>query len=532
MNAVKKTAAIVIHHFLWGADMARLAGSNQSRISGRHKSFVGLLAVGMCVAALAGSTARGDERTLVVAPRPVSAEEGDAAVNPAARSDRPVTAEEKIKFDQDKAHAHMRELEGRMFRVAELLRASQPDDSARLLMGVTRSREQLIVEEMREAAELIGTLDLNKATTEEKELIAKLEELKRLLLTNDLDLELKLEQLRKLREAQDALAKLTARERQQLAQTQPLAKNSKNNPNTLAGLKSNEHRNQRSGEDLEQLTKRLGPQAAPAAGAMGGACQSMSGACAGLGGGKCNSAAANQKKAIEQLNQAAVALRDAETQLKKEIESLARQRVIENLTKMIAQQKQVREATRRLVPRVAEKQRQALLAVRQLVPLEETIAGLCRSSIELVELTQFSIVLPSALGAIEGDMNTVADSLRDGKADDEIVATEKKIESDLQALLDALKDAANASSTPSRCKGCKCDKNKLLSEVRMLRWMETALNKDTRVVDASKLGNKIGVSEATTRTHDLGRRQEEIRKITARLHAMTCPHCLEEGEGQ
>ena len=149
----------------------------------------------------------------------------------------------------------------------------------------------------------------------------------------------------------------------------------------------------------------------------------------------------------------------------------------------------------------------------------------------MVELTQFSVVLPSALGAIEGDMNTVADSLRDGKADDELVATEKKIESDLQALLDALKDAANASSSPSRCKGCKCDKNKLLSEVRMLRWMETALNKDTRVVDASKLGNKIGVSEATTRTHDLGRRQEEIRKITARLHAMTCPHCLEEGDG-
>jgi hypothetical protein len=205
--------------------------------------------------------------------------------------------------------------------------------------------------------------------------------------------------------------------------------------------------------------------------------------------------------------------------------------VIENLTKMIAQQKQVREATRRLVPRVAEKQRQALLAVRQLAPLEETIAGLCRSSIELVELTQFSVVLPSALGAIEGDMNAVADSLRDARADDELVAKEQKIETDLQALLDALKDLANMSSTPCRCKGCKGDKNKLLSEVRMLRWMEAGLNKDTRVVDRSKLEKKIPVGEASTRTHDLGRRQEELRKITARLHAMTCPHCLQEDGG-
>jgi hypothetical protein len=524
--------------------MARLAGSNQSKIGrwcrGPDQSLagaflaIGVLAGSLCLAIVGGTALQGAERAPVSATRPAPAAEGSGdatTVNPAARSERPVTPEEKIKFDQDKAHAHMRELEGRMFRVAELLRQTQPDDSARLLMGVARSREQLIVEEMREAAELVGTLDLTKATAEQKEVIAKLEELKRLLLTNDLDLELKLDQLRKLREAQDALVKLTARERQQLAQTQPLAAAPKSGQNALAGLKNNEHRNQRSGEDLEQLIKRLGPHAAPAAGAMGGACQSMGGACSGLGGGKPKAAAEDQAKAIEKLNQAALALREAEAQLKKEIESLARQRVIENLNKMIAQQKQVREATRRLVPRVVEKQRQALLAVRQLAPLEETIAGLCRSSIELVELTQFSVVLPGALGAIEGDMNTVAESLRDGKADDELVATEQKIESDLQALLDALKDAANASSSPSRCKGCKGDKNKLLSEVRMLRWMEGALNKDTRVVDRSKLESKIAAGEAVSRTHDLGRRQEEIRKITARLHAMTCPHCLEEGDG-
>jgi hypothetical protein len=521
--------------------MARLAESNRSGMGRRHASGprppVAVAAGALCLALVGGTPIRGADRAPVNAPRPIPAAattgEGEPkpVVDPSARSDRPITQEEKIKFEQDKANANMRELEGRMFRVAELLRQTQPDDSARLLMGVARSREQLIVEEMREVADLVATMDLNKATAEQKEVIAKLEELKRLLLTNDLDLELKLAQLRKLREAQDALMKLTARERQQLAQTQPLA-GKKNDAKAFTGLKSNEHRNQRSGEDLEQLVKRLGPHAAPAAGALGAACQSMGGACRGLGAGTPKAAATDQGKAIEKLNQAAVALREAEDQLKKEIESLARARVIENLTKMIAQQKQVREATRRLVPRVAEKQRQALLAVRQLAPLEETIAGLCRSSIELVELTQFSVVLPTALGAIENDMNMVADSLRDGKADDGLVATEQKIENDLQALLDALKEAANASSNPSRCKGCKCDKNKLLAEVRMLRWMESALNKDTRVVDRSKLDNKISTGEASSRTHDLGRRQEDIRKITARLHAMTCPHCLEEGDGQ
>src|ERR1700685_187957 len=226
---------------------------------------------------------RGEERRPCRAGRRGQAADEGPAVSPASRSDRPVTPEEKIKFEQDKANAHMRELESRMFHLAEMLRPSQPDDSARLLMGVSRSREQLIVEEMREASELIATLDLNKATVEEKELIAKLEELKRLLLTNDLDLEIKLEQLRKLREAQNALARLTARERQQLSQTNPLAKNAKNDSKVLSGLKGNERRNQRSGEDLQQVVKRLGPPAAPAVGALGGACNSMGGACSGLG---------------------------------------------------------------------------------------------------------------------------------------------------------------------------------------------------------------------------------------------------------
>jgi hypothetical protein len=184
------------------------------------------------------------------------------------------------------------------------------------------------------------------------------------------------------------------------------------------------------------------------------------------------------------------------------------------------------------VPRVAQKQRQAVLAVRQLAPLEESIGGLCRSSIELVELTQFSVVLPTALGAVEADMNTVADTLRDGRADDSLVTTERKIEADLQALLDALKDAVTDSDVkPSRCKCCGCNKNKLLAEVRMLRWMEAALNGDTRRIDRAK-GEQKSASEAATQASELGRRQREIENIAARLHAMTCPHCLEEGGGE
>ena len=140
--------------------MARHAESNRSG-TGWPNALVGVLGLSLGLMLVGARAVCGADRAPVNASRPVpaaTANEKSAApvVDPAARSDRPVTAEEKIKFEQDKAHAHMRELEGRMFRVAELLRPTQPDDSARLLMGVTRSREQLIVEEMREASELIA----------------------------------------------------------------------------------------------------------------------------------------------------------------------------------------------------------------------------------------------------------------------------------------------------------------------------------------------------------------------------------------
>ena len=76
----------------------------------------------------------------VTAQRPgeIAVGDGTSLVDPAARSDRPVTAEEKIKFEQDKAHAHMRGAGRPHVSRRRVLRPNQPDDSARLLMGVTR----------------------------------------------------------------------------------------------------------------------------------------------------------------------------------------------------------------------------------------------------------------------------------------------------------------------------------------------------------------------------------------------------------
>ena len=165
-----------------------------------------------------------------------------------------VEPKEQIKFEQDKAQAHMKELEERMFELAQLIRESQPDDSARLIMGVQKAREHLIAEQMGEAAALLTDLKLDRASDEQKQVIEKLEELKRLLLSADISLEVKLAQLRKLREARLSLAKLKEAENAQLKATEDELKKS-SPPSEFQNLEPAEKRNQRQADDLEQLVR-------------------------------------------------------------------------------------------------------------------------------------------------------------------------------------------------------------------------------------------------------------------------------------
>src|ERR1041384_7542957 len=126
---------------------------------------------------------------------------------PFARGERATTQIsdlDQIDFQKKNPAAQMTELQERMYRLAELTREAEPDDAAKLLMAVRKAREQLIIEQMKEVLDLLGRTDLAKAVDEQKAVLIKLEELKKLLLSTNLDLQMQLERLRKM---QAALAK-------------------------------------------------------------------------------------------------------------------------------------------------------------------------------------------------------------------------------------------------------------------------------------------------------------------------------------
>ena len=124
-----------------------------------------------------------------------------------------------IGFTQENAAGQMTELEERMFRLSEALRGLEPENASRLRLALKFSREELILEQMRETNKLLKDAQLAKAETEVRELLAKLQHLRDVLLAEDLDFQLKLARLRQMRETLAQLDRVAKEERRQLGWT-------------------------------------------------------------------------------------------------------------------------------------------------------------------------------------------------------------------------------------------------------------------------------------------------------------------------
>lgn len=148
---------------------------------------------------------------------PAGVFDDEAKATPAASEDTPggrqaVSDRDTIGFTQENAAAQMAELEERMFRLSEALRSLEPENASRLRLALKFSREELILEQMKESHALLKDAQLSEAETEVRQLLAKLEHLRNLLLAEDLDFQLKLARLRQMRETAGQLQRIVREE--------------------------------------------------------------------------------------------------------------------------------------------------------------------------------------------------------------------------------------------------------------------------------------------------------------------------------
>lgn len=457
------------------------------------------------------------------------------AANPSAKE---VPASDRIGFDQEKATANMRELEERMFRLAELTRETEPDDSARLLLAVRKAREELITEQMREVKALIEKGEFARAIEGQKIVITKLEELRDLLLSQDLQFKVDLDTLKKINEALKGLEGAIK------SQTDTKGKTDKLSADAKAGKPSDPKEGEKATGDQKETTKategvakkteQIGPQVAKATEALKSAGKDQKNAESKMGDQKPGEASESQGGALSKMNDAKKELENKKKELQEKMKSQIAKQVMDALQAMLDQQTKIRETTESLSPKAATGNREAVLGIQKLGPPEEKIAEMAEQTIQLIEETEFSVALPSALGGIRRQMSLVAIDLTAGRGGTNVIDPEKAIEADLASLLAMLKDQdkkereqKQQNKKDGECQSCKNDKNKLLTELRILRMMQQRVNDDTLKADTQRGANPLNVSEASkAQILDVKARQGVIRDAMDKLHRSTCQDCL------
>ncbi len=139
-----------------------------------------------------------------------------AQVSPPAQSGRqdPLAARQQIARDR------MTQLEDRMYRLAEKLRETEPEQAERMEQALRRARELLIRRHMEQAVELLEAGDLSTAGDRQQAVIKNLEHLLKVLMEDTDQAEKLQEELERLREFRDQVEDLRREQRDLQARTE------------------------------------------------------------------------------------------------------------------------------------------------------------------------------------------------------------------------------------------------------------------------------------------------------------------------
>jgi nitrate reductase NapAB chaperone NapD len=437
------------------------------------------------------------------------------------------TEADGAKFQNERARQHMLELEQRMFRLAEMLKESQPEDAQRLIMGVERSREKLLVQRMDSVSDLIGGLELNDASTKIESVIGELQAIKKLLLTADLETAIKQEQLRKIKEAIKALEAIEAQEAENQGQSDKLAESGDPSKAAMKGVGDAEKRNQEATDRLKDKVGDINPQdgdLAEAQKALGEASGKMGEASGQLSeGGSPSGASESQGDARKKLSDAKKKLEAAKQKLQEELERKIRGLVVDNLRAMLKQQTQIREQLEIVSDQADSGDARAIVQVRSFAAPEQEIIVLAEETIELCELVEFSVALPPALSAVRDRMIYLVDDYSAGLGGPAVVNATKQVEKDLESLIDAM-EMSNANQEPKEPKEGENPRdqeqrevNQILAELRMLRIMQVATNENVVRLERARKSGDLPQSVIRQREEAARDQQDLVRSATAEL---------------
>ena len=189
---------------------------------------------------------------------------------------------------------------------------------------------------------------------------------------------------------------------------------------------------------------------------------------------------------------------------------------------MLERQRAVREAVTPLAKPVYLGDRQAGLSVRRVALAEQRIGTVNDQTLELIRQTEFSIALPPALEDLGRRMAFLQNDLDNGRAGPPVEDQSKQIEQDLSDLIETFKQLSG-SPNPSNCRGCKGNKNKLLAELKVLRLLQTRVNRETATADHDRAALAEMSPDLRARIEGTASHQSQAKAVADQIAAALAP---------
>jgi hypothetical protein len=236
-------------------------------------------------------------------------------------------------------------------------------------------------------------------------------------------------------------------------------------------------------------------------------------------------AAVDQLEALKHLSKGGAVLAKSLESLLVELRSELQTRIISELSEMHEIQLSIRETTEAQSSRAAQQSRTALIILAGMSQKEAELADRMEHLRALAIETEFGIALPTSLHVVAREMTKVQGWLKEGDATARTVTTEKRIEEDLLALVEAMRrlppttPPPPGTPLPTNLKALERELNRLIAELKMIRLIQSRLNDDTTTTDKGRPKVSTLSPELRSAVEALKVVQEEIRDSLKKIAA-------------
>ena len=433
-----------------------------------------------------------------------------------AQPEEEMDIKERLKFQQKRTLQQMEELEDRMFQLSEKIRQVAPDNAARLVLALQRSREELIVEEMGHVNKLIESEKLKEAEELQRRVIFRLKELRELLLSTELDLLLKLKRLRQMNKALRAMEDLSKEQEGLKEETEEAAEDPTTNRDSLKNTRRAQSEARKRGELLAEDVAEAAPESV-APDLMNSAHQDMKESEKQLAKGRAKEAAEAQASAAKNMKESRKALQRAREDLLRELQKYIRNALVDAFLQAIEIQEKINGQLQVYLKRAggAEGRKIRPRDFSRFEDQEIEIESRLRDAVQLIEETEYSLALAPATRFFGEYATELRESMKRAKLEQGLLDTGTRLVEDLAGAVKILAEEARWSKKAPPDDHEAFRQIKLITELLTLRLVQDRIRTDTGRLQGLPIEN----STVAANVKRIARWESSIKDVSHRLEA-------------